>query len=147
MTTYNTFVKAQLHFGDSTWYVHIGNDDVDNEVYAVYNDDEENTLQLGIITEVDGVTFIATDFDEAEKQPSILYCDTLDVFSIWHEELDENPDFDYIGAFDTIESIYEYFNYQGFKNYQTIQLSKNRYGNILEIARIDDEFIVYIGAR
>lgn len=147
MTTYNTFSKAQLHFGDNAWIDHIGNDGDNNEVYAVYNDDIDDTFQLGTITEVNNSTFIATDFDDTEKQPSVLYCDTLDEFSEWKEELDGNPDFEFYAVFQSIDEIADEFNYQGATTRFLINTSKARYGDVIEIAYIEGDYFLYIGAR
>ena len=77
----------------------------------------------------------------------IYFCDTEEEYENVIYELNTNPDFSFLGYYDSINDIYDEMEYNGFTEDQTRQLSVNRYGNCLEIIQYIDDYTAYIGAR
>lgn len=50
-----------------------------------------------------------------------------------YNELNNNPDFLFLGGFDLIQHIYDELEYQGLAEDFITQLTNNRYGDVLEI--------------
>ena len=63
------------------------------------------------------------------------------------EELEANPDFIYLGHYNSIEAIYEELNYQGFTDEQIDQFTSNHYGTCLEIIEYNNHYDAFIGQR
>ena len=78
---------------------------------------------------------------------AVIHCSTEEEYGSYVEELESNPDFMDLGRFDMIQDIYEELNGQGFSDGQIEQLSKNRYGNCLDILEYADGYHAFIGAR
>lgn len=78
---------------------------------------------------------------------AVFYCDSLEEKEEMENELESNPDFTLVGHFDSIQDIYDEMEYQGFDEKQIEQLSKNRYGNCLEIIEYVSSYTAYLGAR
>lgn len=79
---------------------------------------------------------------------AISFYDNEEDFETELNELDNTPDFTFIGSYSDIEDIYEEFNYQGFNNNQINTLSNNRYGDCIEILNSpNNNYHVYFGAR
>lgn len=78
---------------------------------------------------------------------AVWLCDSEQELEQEMEELDTNPDFTYLGRYDSINEIYEELGYQGFTDEQIEQMTKNRYGNCLEILEYASNYTAYIGAR
>lgn len=72
--------------------------------------------------------------------------DTREEMEQLFDELEENPDFTYLGHYDMIQDIYEELNYQGFTDEQIDNLCKARYGNVIEILEYASYYDVFIGA-
>lgn len=82
------------------------------------------------------------------KHTAIYFFDTTEEFEETYTELENNPDFSYIGGFDMIEDIYEELEYQGLLEAEITQLTHNRYGNCLEILECpNNQYHAFIGAR
>lgn len=77
----------------------------------------------------------------------VNYCDTEQEFFEACDELEANPDFTYVGTFDSIQDVYEELNYQGLSDEEIEKLSVARYGNCLEIVEYASTYEAYIGAR
>jgi len=77
---------------------------------------------------------------------TLNYCDTREEMEELYDELEQNPDFTYIGHFDMIQDIYFELNEQGFTDEQIDQLCKARYGNVIEIIEYASYYDVFIGA-
>jgi hypothetical protein len=77
----------------------------------------------------------------------INHCDTEEEFYGLCDELEGNPDFTSLGAYTSIQSIYEELNYQGFTDEQIEQFTHNRYGTCLEIVEYASDYEAFIGTR
>ena len=77
---------------------------------------------------------------------ALNYCDTREETEQLFDELEENPDFTYLGHYDMIQDIYDELNYQGLTDAQIEQLCKSRYGNVIEIIEYNSHYDVFIGA-
>ena len=64
------------------------------------------------------------------------------------EELTHNPDFSYLGTYDSYESMMDELMYQGFTYDEIVFLTNARYGNVIEIIEQTaiDKYDVFIGA-
>lgn len=82
------------------------------------------------------------------KGIGIWYYDSEDEFEEEIHELENNPDFTFIGSYDDLQDMYDEFEYQGFSNDEVDRLTHTRYGvciDILECA--NNQYYVYYGAR
>ena len=61
--------------------------------------------------------------------------------------LDDSPDMSYFGRYSSLEEVANELEYQGFEFKEIVQLTKNRYGNVVEIIEYDSAFYVFIGAN
>lgn len=77
----------------------------------------------------------------------INYCDTEEEYEDKINELSDNPDFIFLGYFDSIQSIYEDLDYQGITEEEAQQMSHNRYGACLEILEYASDYCAFIGIR
>lgn len=77
----------------------------------------------------------------------VNYCDTELEFLETCDEWEQNPDFSYVGSYDSIQDIYHELNYQGLSDEEIEKLSVARYGNCLEIVEYGSTYEAYIGAR
>ena len=77
---------------------------------------------------------------------TLNYCDTREEMEQLFDELEQNPDFAYIGHFDMIQDIYFELNEHGFTDEQIDELFKARYGNNIEIIEYNSYYDVFIGA-
>lgn len=65
-----------------------------------------------------------------------------------YNELQNNPDFTYLGGFDLIQDIYSELEYQGLTDKQITQLTNNRYGDVLETLECpNNQYYAFLGAR
>lgn len=77
----------------------------------------------------------------------VWYCDTEEDFNNAIVELDNNPDFSFLGEYDLINDIEDEFEYQGISNDDFMKMTNNRYGNCIEIVEYENRYTVYYGAR
>ena len=78
----------------------------------------------------------------------IWFLDTEEELEETYNELENNPDFSYLGGFDMIQDIYEELEYQGFSEAEITQLTHNRYGKCLEILECpNNQYHAFIGDR
>ena len=61
--------------------------------------------------------------------------------------LDDSPDMSYFGRYNSLEEVSNELEYQGLDFKEIVQLTKNRYGNVVEIIEYDSIFYVFIGAN
>ena len=61
--------------------------------------------------------------------------------------LDDNPDLSDCWLFNSLEELVDELEYQGLDFKEVVQLTKNRYGNVVEIIEYDSIFYVFIGAN
>ena len=61
--------------------------------------------------------------------------------------LDDNPDMSYFGRYNSLKEVVGELEYQGLDFKEIVQLTKNRYGNVVEIIEYDSAFYVFIGAN
>ena len=61
--------------------------------------------------------------------------------------LDDNPDMTYSGRYNSLEELTGELEYQGLVFDEIVQLTKNRYGNVVEIIEYDSAFYTFIGAN
>ena len=69
-----------------------------------------------------------------------------DFKDIW-TDLDDNPDMTYFGRYSSLEEVANELEYQGFEFDEIVQLTKNRYGNVVEIIEYDSTFYMFTGGR
>lgn len=81
------------------------------------------------------------------KGIGIWNCDTEEELNEMLQELDSNPDFSHVGDYDMLQDMYDELNYQGFTDEQIESLSRQLYGNCLDILEYASQYYVYIGAR
>ena len=74
-------------------------------------------------------------------------CDTEEERFEQIDELEANPDFTYLGHYDSTQAIYEELNYQGFTDEQIDEFTSNRYGTCLEIIEYLNHYDAFIGQR
>ena len=84
---------------------------------------------------------------EELKAIATWFCDTEEEFNERYFELHGNPDFTYLGDYDMIQDVEDEFLYQGFNEDEFIQLTNNRYGNVVDILEFEDKYWVFVGAR
>ena len=54
-----------------------------------------------------------------------------DFKDIW-ADLDDNPDMSYFGRYNSLDELVGELEYQGFEFDEIVQLTNNRYGNVVE---------------
>ena len=69
-----------------------------------------------------------------------------DFKDIW-ADLEDNPDMSFFGQYDSLEDVTGELEYQGFEFDEIVQLTKNRYGNVVEIIEYETFFYAFIGAN
>lgn len=63
-------------------------------------------------------------------------------------ELENNPDFEEYGTFNTLENFWEEMEYQGFDWETLVEVTNARYGRCFELVETaNNDFILYVGAR
>ena len=72
---------------------------------------------------------------------------TEDDFKELEYDFIDNPDFVYHGTYSSLEELLGELEYQGFTFKEITQLTKNRYGNVIEIIEYDSTFYLFIGAH
>lgn len=77
----------------------------------------------------------------------VHHCDTEQEFFETCDELESNPDFTYVGTFDSIQDVYHELNYQGFSDEDIAKLSVARYDRCLEIVQYANTYEAYLGTR
>ena len=61
--------------------------------------------------------------------------------------LDDNPDMEYFGRYNSLNELVGELEYQGLEFDEIVHLTENRYGNVVEIIEYDSTFYVFIGAN
>lgn len=69
----------------------------------------------------------------------------FDDFLEYSTELYDNPDFTSIDWFDTLEDLQDELMYQGLSREEIKQINLNRYGNVLEVLKYNEQYLVFIG--
>jgi len=83
-----------------------------------------------------------------EQGTSIWFFDNENEMEERYNELENNPDFSFLGGFDSIQDIYEELEYQGFSDKEVTQLTHNQYGNVLDILECpNNQYYAFVGAR
>ena len=59
----------------------------------------------------------------------------------------DNPDISHYGTYNTLEDLVDELEYQGLNFNEIVQLTKNRYGSVIEIIEYASAFHVFIGAN
>lgn len=75
------------------------------------------------------------------------YCDTEEELEIEIEELNNNPDFTFIGNFNMIQDIELEFEEYGIYELEFEQMTQNRYGTCIEILEYASDYTVFVGDR
>lgn len=79
---------------------------------------------------------------------SIWVFDNENEMEEYYQELYNDPDFTFLGGFDSIQDIYDELKYQGLTEELISQLTINRYGAVLEILESpNNQYYAFIGAR
>jgi hypothetical protein len=84
---------------------------------------------------------------ETVRGTGTWHCDTEEEYLDLFTDLDNNPDFTFLGTFNLIQDIFEELNYQGFKDEQIEQFTHNRYGTCLEILEYDNQYTAFFGTN
>ena len=82
-----------------------------------------------------------------EGASSSWYCDTEAEFEEAWTENHNNPDFSYIGDYDLLQDLDAELEGYGFSPEEIAQLSRNRYGHVLDVLEYDNRYYAFIGAR
>lgn len=77
----------------------------------------------------------------------IWHCDTEAEYEEQFTDLLTNPDFTFLGHYDSIQDIFEDLEYQGFTEEQIEQFTHNRYGTCLDILDYSSGYCAFIGTR
>lgn len=78
---------------------------------------------------------------------TVIYCDTQEEKFDYMGELENNPDFIYLGHFGMIQDIYEELNYQGFSDAEIEKFTSNRYGTCIDIIEYASHYEAFMGSR
>ena len=81
------------------------------------------------------------------ENAAVYFCNSQNELDGWIEDLKENPDFIELGTYKTVQDLYEELNDQGFKDEELNQMSLARYGQCLEIANYELDYVAFIGQR
>ena len=79
----------------------------------------------------------------------ICHYDDVNEFEQDLKELEENPDFTFVGQYDMTQDADEEFQYQGFNLDEITKMSMNRYGRVIETLQDPESgtYWVFYGAR
>ena len=72
---------------------------------------------------------------------------TKEVFQELFHEFDNNEDLSECWLFNSLEELVDELEYQGLDFKEIVQLTKNRYGNVIDIIEYDSAFYIFIGGR
>ena len=59
----------------------------------------------------------------------------------------DNPDISHYGTYNSLEDLVDELEYQGLSYSEIVQLTKNRYGDVIEIVEYASAFHLFIGAN
>ena len=72
---------------------------------------------------------------------------TEDEFNELEYDFIDNPDVLYYGTFNSLAEVVDDLEYQEYNFNEIVQLTKNRYGHVIEIIEYDSNFYVFIGVN
>lgn len=94
--------------------------------------------------------FVLQEYETIESWVEDLADEFDESQDIWTQVEAANPDFSFHGDAN-LESLIEGLQYNGLEMKEIIQMSKNRYGNVIDFYKIDNFgdplYVIGIGAR